>query len=76
MEEYRACVIGSDGHVIIRVDIRCSDQMEARRLAKSPLMATPVELWQTNRFIERFEPEGPPYLRVPFVSNVCSPLET
>jgi hypothetical protein len=42
MEEYRAYVIGSDGHVINRVDIRCSDQMEARRLAKSPLMATPL----------------------------------
>jgi hypothetical protein len=40
MEENRAYVIGPDGHIINRVDIRCSDEKEARRLAKSPLMAT------------------------------------
>ena len=29
MEEYRAYVIGPDGHIINRVDIRCSDEKEA-----------------------------------------------
>jgi hypothetical protein len=42
MEEYRAHVIGPDGHIINRVDIRCSDEKEARRLKRSPLMATPL----------------------------------
>ena len=34
MEEYRAYVIGPDDHIINRVDIRCFDDKEARRLAK------------------------------------------
>ena len=34
MEEYRAYVIGSDGHITSRIDIRCADEKEARRLAK------------------------------------------
>ena len=34
MEEYRAYVIGPEGHIFNRVDIRCSDENEARRLAK------------------------------------------
>ena len=42
MEEYRAYVIGPDGHIINRVDIRCSDAKEARGSQKSPLMATPL----------------------------------
>ena len=33
MEEYRAYVIGPDGHVVNRVDIRCSDAKEERLLA-------------------------------------------
>jgi hypothetical protein len=41
MEEYRAYVIGPDGHIINRVDIRCSDETEARRSQRSSLMATP-----------------------------------
>ena len=57
MEEWRAYVIGSDDHVINRVDIRCSDEMEARRLAKIAVDGHAVELWQMDRFIERFEPE-------------------
>ena len=55
MEEYRAYVIGFDGHIINRVDIRC--QKEARRLAKIAVDGHAVELWQADRFIERFEPE-------------------
>jgi hypothetical protein len=57
MEEYRAYVIGPDGHIINRVDIRCPDEKEARRLAKIAVDGHAVELWQTDRFIERFEPE-------------------
>ena len=34
LDEYRAYVIGPDGHIIKRIDIRCSDKQEARRLAK------------------------------------------
>src|SRR6185369_3356499 len=34
IEEYRAYVIGFHGHIIKRIDIRCPDEKEARRLAK------------------------------------------
>jgi hypothetical protein len=57
MEEYRAYVIGPDGHIFNRVDIRCSDEKEARRLAKIGVDGHAVELWQADHFIERFEPE-------------------
>jgi hypothetical protein len=57
MEEYRAYVLGEDGHITNRVDIRCSDEIEARRLAKVAVDGHAVELWQFDRFIERFEPE-------------------
>ena len=56
MEEYRAYVIGPDD-IFNRVDIRCSDEKEARRLAKIAVDGHTVELWQADRFIERFEPE-------------------
>jgi hypothetical protein len=57
MEEYRAYLIGPDGHIINRVDICAPDQQEARRLAKRVVDGHAVELWQADRFIERFEPE-------------------
>jgi hypothetical protein len=57
MEEYRAYVIGHDGHITNRVEIRCSDEKEARRLAKVAANSHTVELWQADRFIETFEPE-------------------
>ena len=57
MEEYRAYVIGADGQIINRVDLRCFGEKEARRLAKIAVDGHAVELWQADRFIERFEPE-------------------
>jgi hypothetical protein len=57
MEEYRAYVIGQDGHITNRVDIRCSDEKEARRLAKVVANSHSVEHWLADRFIETFEPE-------------------
>jgi hypothetical protein len=57
MEEYRAYIIGPNGHIINCVDIRCSDENEARRLAKHAVDGHAVELWQLDRFVERFEPE-------------------
>jgi hypothetical protein len=57
MQEYRAYVIGSDGHIVNRVDVICTDETEARRLAKQVVDGHPVELWQSDRYIERFEPE-------------------
>jgi hypothetical protein len=55
MDEYRAYIIGPCGRIINRVDIRCSGTEEARRLAKIAVDDHPVELWQADRFIERFD---------------------
>jgi hypothetical protein len=53
-EEYRAYVIGSDEHITDRIDFLCSDDNEARRLAKIALDGHAGELWQADRLIERF----------------------
>ena len=57
MEEYRAYIIGWDGHVKKRIDIRCPDEVEARRIAKIAVDGHAVELWQADHFIDRFVPE-------------------
>ena len=56
MEEYRVYIIGSDGHIAGRVDIRCHDESEARKRAKGAVDGHAVELWHADRLIERFEP--------------------
>lgn len=57
MDEYRAYIIGPDGHITNRIDLLSRDENEARRLAKVAANGFAVELWQADRFIERFEPQ-------------------
>jgi hypothetical protein len=54
MQEYRAYVMGPDGRVQSRVDIRCDHEAEAIRLAKQLVDGHDVELWQLDRQIETF----------------------
>jgi hypothetical protein len=54
MQEYRAYIIGLDGHVQSRVDIRCDDEAEAIMLARQLVDGHDVELWQLDRQIETF----------------------
>jgi hypothetical protein len=54
MQEYRAFIMGADGHVRSRVDLRCSDEGEAIGLAKKLVDGNDVELWQLDRHIETF----------------------
>lgn len=56
MEEYRAYMMGHDDHITSRIDIRCRDREDARLLAKNCVNDYAVELWQADRFLERFEP--------------------
>ena len=49
MQEYRAYIIGPDGHVQSRVDLRCKDVAEAFELAKQLADGHDVELWQLDR---------------------------
>jgi hypothetical protein len=54
MQDYRAYIMGPDGHVQNRVKLRCSDDVEAIRLAKQLVDADDVELWQLDRHVETF----------------------
>ena len=49
MQEYRAYIIGPDGHVQSRVDLRCKDVAEAFEQAKQLADGHDVELWQLDR---------------------------
>ena len=57
MGEYRAYVIGADGHIVVRVDLVVPDETTARTRAKQLVNGHAVELWQAATRIERFEPE-------------------
>jgi hypothetical protein len=54
MQEYRAYIMGPDGHVQYRVDLRCNDEDEAAGLARQLVDGHDVELWQLDRQIEIF----------------------
>ena len=54
MPDYRAYIMGPDGHVQNRVELRCDDDVEAIRLARQLVDGHDVELWQLDRHIETF----------------------
>ncbi|UPK28401.1 hypothetical protein [Bradyrhizobium sp. 195] len=56
MQEYRAYVVGHDGHFTARIDLVCADDDSARERAKQLVDGQAVELWQGNRKIDRFDP--------------------
>lgn len=55
MSNFRAYVIGHDGHIVQRIDLdQCQDENEAREVAKRLVDGHDVELWELARRIERF----------------------
>jgi hypothetical protein len=56
MSGYYAFVIGSDGHITNRIEIRCDNDEEAKRCAKRLVDGHAIELWQETRMIATFEP--------------------
>lgn len=54
MQDYRVYILGEDGHVQSRVDLRCGSDAEAIELAKQFVDGRDVELWQLDRKIETF----------------------
>jgi hypothetical protein len=54
MQEYRACLIGPDGHVTHRIDLICADENAAKERAKQLAHGHNVELWQLDRKIATF----------------------
>jgi hypothetical protein len=44
MQDYRAFVIGVDGHVKSRIDLWCTDVADAKERAKKPVDGHDIEL--------------------------------
>jgi hypothetical protein len=54
--EYKAYAIGPDGSITLRIDLVCEDDESARERARQLVDACPIELWQGERFLGRFDP--------------------
>ena len=54
MAEYRAYLIGDDGHFYDAVPLICADDAEAIEMAKKLVIDRDVELWQLDRKIGTF----------------------
>ena len=52
--EYRAYVVGEDGHFIRAVQLVCSDDSAARAEAKRLVDGHDIELWQGDRKVATF----------------------
>jgi hypothetical protein len=60
MREYRAYIMGPDGHIERRVDLICKDEDTAKEQARQLVDGHDVELWQGSRKLARFyHSEGP-----------------
>lgn len=55
--QYRAYVIGSDGHFIDAKDIPCKDDETATAAAKQLVNGHEIELWHGNRKVAAFHAE-------------------
>lgn len=55
MPEYRAYIIGQDGHFHTAVPLECADDAEAMEQAEQLIDGHDVELWQRDRKIARFD---------------------
>ena len=55
MPEYRAYILGSDGHFYTAVPLDCADDIEAMERAKQLLDGHDIELWQLDRKVARLD---------------------
>jgi hypothetical protein len=53
MADYRLYVIGSDGHFIRVVDLRCADDKTAIEAARQFIGDHALELWQQDRLVAK-----------------------
>jgi hypothetical protein len=59
MAEYRAYIVGKDGHFVSYRAFVCSDDSDATIWAKQLVDGHDVELWSGERFVKRLRPESP-----------------
>lgn len=55
VNEYRAYIMGADGHILNRIDLLCADDDDATEQAKQLVDGHDVELWQFARKIAEFK---------------------
>ena len=55
MADYRAYLIGSDGHFFDAVHLDCADDVEAMEKAKQLVDGHDIELWQRDRRVAAFD---------------------
>jgi hypothetical protein len=53
--EYRAYIVGPDGHIQRRIDLFCADDDEAKERAKAMVDGHAIELWQEARKVVQFD---------------------
>ena len=58
MNEYRAYIVGRDGHFASCRAFRCADDAEAVIWARQLVAGQDVELWSGERFIVRLQSDG------------------
>jgi hypothetical protein len=57
MRDYRAFILGPDGHVIDRTDMFCANDEAAKKRAKQLVNGHDVELWHHDRKLAEFKHE-------------------
>jgi hypothetical protein len=55
--EYRAYIIGDDGHFIDAAPLICGDDDAAVKQAEQLMNGRAIKLWSGERFIAKFEPK-------------------
>jgi hypothetical protein len=56
---YYAYVIGDDGHIVNRIEVRCENDEEAIQCAKRLVDDHTIELWQEARQVATLAPSQP-----------------
>ena len=60
MPEYRAYIIGSDGHFLDAAELTCDDDEAAIKEAATLVDGHDIELWQLERQIKKFNHKEKP----------------
>ena len=55
MAEYRAYILGADGHIEKRIDLDCGNEQAAKTAARQLVDGHDVELWLGTRKIDIFK---------------------
>ena len=55
MAEYRAYILGEDGHFLRAIEFTCPDDAAAKERARQLVDGHDVELWQGDRPVAKFD---------------------